>query len=152
MITGDELRNHPLTYQFGLNHYRTLYDLQFDVAYIALLNGQIVETVEVREGVCYDLDTYGGVCGIEVFEYSRHKSSDGELSSILKHSLDPMVLRAFTAVVQSKHFLNRSLMTKFSRVIRPTFCFCLGKRLLKLHERGVKILDECNCLWPTEHQ
>lgn len=63
---------------------KAVYDRTFDVAYIGLLNGRISETVEVSDGIYYDLDSYGEIVGVEIFNYSRYQAGDEKTLSIFE--------------------------------------------------------------------
>ena len=49
------------------------HDCALDVAYIALVNGEIAETMEAGNGMYCDLDVYGEIMGVEMFAYSCHE-------------------------------------------------------------------------------
>lgn len=68
---------------------KTVYDRTFDVAYVALLSGRIAETVEVGNGIYYDLDNYGEIVGAEVFNFSRYGTGDGSTLNILERLPSP---------------------------------------------------------------
>ena len=46
-------------------------DRKLDVAYVQLRSGKIVQTVELRPGLLFDLDKNGQVVGIEVLSLSH---------------------------------------------------------------------------------
>jgi len=46
-------------------------DTKLDVAYIQLRRGKVVQTVELRPGLLFDLDKNGEVVGIEVMSLEK---------------------------------------------------------------------------------
>lgn len=62
----------------------TLHDQALDVAYVGLLSGRIAETIEVDSGVYYDLDGYGEIVGVEIFNYSRYQAGEGDSRSVFE--------------------------------------------------------------------
>lgn len=62
----------------------TLHDQALDVAYVGLLSGKIAETVEAGSGVYYDLDNYGEIVGVEIFDYSRYQTDEGDSRSVFE--------------------------------------------------------------------
>ena len=46
-------------------------DKKIDVAYVQFRNGKVQRTIEVHPGVLLDLDSKGGVLGIEVMALSK---------------------------------------------------------------------------------
>ena len=63
---------------------KTHYDRVHDVAYVGLLSGKIVETLEVASGIYYDVDTYGEILGVEIFNYSRYRVDEDDSLSIFE--------------------------------------------------------------------
>ena len=51
----------------------THHDSALDIAYIALVNGEIAETMEAGNGIYCDLDGFGEIIGMEMFDYSCHE-------------------------------------------------------------------------------
>lgn len=68
---------------------KTIYDRTFDTAYVALLSGRIAETIEVGDGIYYDLDNYGEIVGAEVFNFSRYGTGDSSSLDILERLPSP---------------------------------------------------------------
>lgn len=62
----------------------TLHDQALDVAYVGLLSGRIAETIEAGSGVYYDLDGYGEIVGVEIFDYSRYQTGEGDSRSVFE--------------------------------------------------------------------
>ena len=71
IVTAVRLGKHEGAWQREL--IKTFYDRAHDVAYISLLHGEIAETLEVASGIYHDVDSFGEVLGVEVFDYSRYK-------------------------------------------------------------------------------
>ncbi len=59
--------------------YRVNYDPLADALYIRVKDGDIVDSVEVREDLIVDFDKNGEVIGIEVINFSKSKTDVGEL-------------------------------------------------------------------------
>lgn len=62
----------------------TLHDQALDVAYVGLLSGRIAETIEAGSGVYYDLDGFGEIVGVEIFDYSRYQVGEGDSRSVFE--------------------------------------------------------------------
>jgi len=59
--------------------YRVKYDPLADALYIRVRDGDIVDSIEVRENLVVDFDKNGEVIGIEVINFSKSKIDIGEL-------------------------------------------------------------------------
>jgi len=59
--------------------YRVKYDPLADALYIRVRDGDIVDSIEVRENLIVDFDKNGEVIGIEVINFSKSKIDIGEL-------------------------------------------------------------------------
>jgi len=59
--------------------YRVKYDPLADALYIRVRDGNIVDSIEVRENLVVDFDKNGEVIGIEVINFSKSKIDIGEL-------------------------------------------------------------------------
>jgi len=55
------------------------YDPLADALYIRVRDGNIVDSIEVRENLVVDFDKNGEVIGIEVINFSKSKIDIGEL-------------------------------------------------------------------------
>lgn len=55
------------------------YDPLADALYIRVRDGDIVDSIEVRENLIVDFDKNGEVIGIEVINFSKSKIDIGEL-------------------------------------------------------------------------
>jgi len=55
------------------------YDPLADALYIRVRDGDIVDSIEVRENLVVDFDKNGEVIGIEVINFSKSKIDIGEL-------------------------------------------------------------------------
>ena len=62
----------------------TLHDQALDVAYVGLFGGRIAETIEAGSGIYYDLDSYGEIVGVEIFDYSRYHTGEGDTRSVFE--------------------------------------------------------------------
>ncbi|MEM3712209.1 MAG: DUF2283 domain-containing protein [Thermoproteota archaeon] len=59
--------------------YRVRYDPLADALYIRVRNGNIVDSIEIRENVIADFDQNGEVVGIEIINFSKSKIDIGEM-------------------------------------------------------------------------
>ncbi len=59
--------------------YRVKYDSLADALYIRVRDGDIVDSLEIRDNVIADFDRNGEVVGIEVINFSKSKIDIGEI-------------------------------------------------------------------------
>ncbi|MBO3842098.1 MAG: DUF2283 domain-containing protein [Candidatus Brockarchaeota archaeon] len=59
--------------------YRVRYDPLADALYVRVRDGDIVDSIEIRENVVADFDQNGEVVGIEVINFSKSKIDIGEI-------------------------------------------------------------------------
>lgn len=59
--------------------YRVKYDSLADALYIRVRNGDIADSLEIRDNVIVDFDQNGEVLGIEVINFSKSKMDIGEI-------------------------------------------------------------------------
>ena len=62
----------------------THHDRAHDVAYVSLLHGRITETLEAASGIYYDVDAYGEILGVEIFDYSHYCVGEEDSQSIFE--------------------------------------------------------------------
>lgn len=62
----------------------THHDRDYDVAYVSLLHGRIAETLEAASGIYYDVDAYGEILGVEIFDYSQYETGGDSSLSIFE--------------------------------------------------------------------
>ncbi len=65
-------------------HIETVHDQALDVAYVGLLSGRIAETIEAGSGVYYDLDAFGEIVGVEIFDYGQYQTGEGDSRSVFE--------------------------------------------------------------------
>jgi len=59
--------------------YRVTYDPSADALYIKVKDGDVIDSVGIRENVVADFDKNGGVVGIEVINFSKSKINVSEI-------------------------------------------------------------------------
>ncbi|MGQ9597437.1 MAG: DUF2283 domain-containing protein [Thermoproteota archaeon] len=59
--------------------YRVKYDSLADALYIRVKDGEVVDSLEIRDKVIADFDRDGAVIGIEVINFSKSKIDIGEI-------------------------------------------------------------------------